>query len=472
MKRPDGAPRASAILVLAAIAGVLWLVGARLLVPPLVTAAYDGHGLPILTRLLASRAHPLDYYLTLWRTLSEATLIALGLHVAIVLTLDRVAAVASPIGRRTFAGFSLLFLTLTAWSRAQHDYHAHTLIWQVVRQGGDPWWVVDGFLLNSYGPLFNLLAYLVPINPLGPKLLYAAAYVGFVGWLAHVSTRPRAALGLPAVVLFGAMLNPLAWVEIAYFGHFDILAGVAGVAALHLQLRQRDIAAATWLGLGVLLKYMPILLLPFLAIRGRSLHVRVRLIVACTIAVGVGLTLSTLIWGPGTFRPLSSAVGRRAELLSIFAFLEGKWSPVASVLSPSTIDRLTTPTLIVAGLAVFTWCWRQAIEPRAAAVAAMLVTLLFYKVGFVQYQLMLGPLVLYWLGTTEQNTRVIAAFAVYFGWLALFDLFYAAIGGYLTPDSRWLWIGPVVGLPTFLLGAWALIALLRSPRVRDGAAPA
>ena len=47
-----------------------------------------------------------------------------------------------------------------------------------------PWWSSDEWgVLNSYGPLFNLLAFLTPISVLAPKLLYAFAYVLFVTWI-------------------------------------------------------------------------------------------------------------------------------------------------------------------------------------------------------------------------------------------------------------------------------------------------
>ena len=270
--------------------------------------------------------------------------------------------------------------------------------------------------------------------------------------------------------LIGLLLNPLPLVEVAWFGHFDVIVGVACVAAVSACVHRRDTRSGIALGIGVLIKYVPIVLLPFLAIARPRL--RLSLVISALVTLVAGLTLSVLIWGPETFRPLLFAATRKSELLSIFRVLRGSWSPVHDLLSAAAFDRLAVVTLAVAGLSVFAWCWRHAVEPRAGIVLALWTTLLFYQVGLVQYQLVLMLPVVFWLATIDdphwfrQHVSLLVSLAVYFTWITAFDLLSAWIGGYLRPTGGWQWLDDVMGLPTFLLGCWSLVELLRATRSR------
>ena len=96
---------------------------------------------------------------------------------------------------------------------------------------------------------------------------------------------------------------------------------------------------------------------------------------------------------------------------------------------------------------------------------AVLTTLLFYRVGFPQYQIIPLLLTSYWLVAERRPGRgpVLAAMlGLYFGWLALFDLFYALVGGVLHPGDRFAWVEEIVGLPTVVLGSMLLIAIARA----------
>src|SRR6476469_7330685 len=52
----------------------------------------------------------------------------------------------------------------------QHDYGPYLAQWRLVLSGSDPW-STD----NAYGPLHNVLAYLLPAGDLAPKLAIAGA---------------------------------------------------------------------------------------------------------------------------------------------------------------------------------------------------------------------------------------------------------------------------------------------------------
>src|SRR5262249_43310557 len=64
--------------------------------------------------------------------------------------------------------FSAAFLALTVLSGSRGDYEGYLHEWMAVLGGYDPWEsdARVGTWVNAYGPLFNMLALLVWVNPL------------------------------------------------------------------------------------------------------------------------------------------------------------------------------------------------------------------------------------------------------------------------------------------------------------------
>jgi hypothetical protein len=189
------------------------------------------------------------------------------------------------------------------------------------------------------------------------------------------------------------------------------------------------------------------------------------LLAAAVLPMVLGYGVSFLAWGPAVFRPFRFGTQRGSTLMSVFRFLRGGASPLRRLLGEHGVDAWSLPCLVVAGLLVFLVCQRRRTDPATSALAAVLTTLLFYQVGFIQYQIVLFLLMAFWLGRYAPalaHDRVLAvAIAGYFGWLTLFDLFYAYAGGVIHPGDRWGWVDDWVGLPTFVLGSLLLVRLLR-----------
>ncbi len=442
------------------------------IVPPIIEAAYHGRSLGPLNRFFRGRQpRPLVHYFHLWDNFAAAVLIAGALHLAFVLLvrqLDREIRSNHEAVRasRLLVGFAAAFLAATVLAWTRHDYVADLEIWSVVLRGDDPWWIIPekGVPLHAYGPLFNALALPAAFNPLLPKLLFAFAYLATVAWLVKGVGPRRGLVGLPWAGRVAWLANPYVWVEIAYFGHWDILVAVACVAAVHERSHGRDVAAGNWLAAGILLKYLPIVIVPFLVVEGR--RVRWRLLITAILATAAGLALSWCVWGPSTFRAVTYGAGRPSTLLSVFRFLRGTYSPLSLVWDAPNVDALALPSLALAGLAVFAWCWTRRVGPAAGSLLAVLATLLFYRVGFPQYQVVPLMLASYWV-VAERPGRdpfLAVTLALYFGWLALFDVFYALVGGVLHPGDQFAWAEEVVGLPTFVLGGLLLAAVARRAR--------
>lgn len=418
--------------------------------------------------------HPDGSHLALWRESTGAFLIAWLLHLAIVLWLRhwdcRLAEGRSPadlardrLVSRMLIVISFVFLAVTVQAGAVHDYIFDLQIWAEIRKGHDPWFLVFGiygaYSLNAYGPLFNLLAGLAWVHPLAPKLLFAWAYCLTSCWLIG-ELRARRRLG--SVSTFGLMVwfwNPFPWVEVAIRGHFDILAGLACVAAVHARIRGRDTLSGIGLALGVLLKYIPIVLLPFLLL-DRDRH-RPRLLVSALATISLGMGASYLVWGPSMFRPLTLATTRFSTLLSVFRFIRGQYSPFRALIGYAPdIDRFAVLILFLGLLRAWSWSRLHRPDPATAATLSILTTLLLYQNGFPQYQMVLFVVASSWAVQTWDQLRRRKALAVamglYFGWLALFDVAYCAIDLDL---ATW---EDAVGLPTFILGFALLTCVVRS----------
>jgi len=460
----------------------LWTHFATSIAPALIASAHDANGSTVASRLVLKFGgeRPIDDLLKSWRVVTGAVVVAGVLHLALVLIVGAWSRRERPdqtTGRSRLArietglllALSLAFLLVTVLMGSIQDYHLYGQIWGEVLKGNDPWFLVIGggygpYPLNAYGPLYIVLAPLTLINPLTPKLVFAFAYWLFVAWLVK---RLGPSGGLPAwvgPVLLVWHANPFAWVEIAIFGHFDVLVGLLCLAAIEARRRSRNAESAVWLASGVLLKFLPGILAPFLALdKGR---VRLGYLAATAALVVVGMSAVCLVWGWSPLRPLAFAVGRESAYLSIFQFLRGPYSPFDRDTLFFSTDQWATPILLAALYKAWSWTREVHFETAAACVLAVAVTLALYKVGFPQYYMVLFLMGSYWLVADHERLSnrlpLIASFCAYFAWIAYFDtLIYM---GRIGPMSDW------VGAPTFLLATLLIVSILRSgPRLRvDG----
>jgi hypothetical protein len=463
------------------ILGIGWVALAWWIVPPWLRAEHPGPLFAIVKPLLhAPNVLFLEQDpLRRWREFSWVVLIAIVLHLTIVEILRRY-------DRRTHAGgpsresraasrsslalaiAAAAFLAVTIVAGVRQDYFFYLEIWFHVRRGDDPWFNVIGSNgiapLNAYGPLYNLLGFLAGLNPLAPKLLFAYAYILFAIVQIKGFAAGRSPSGLRAIGLSALFWNPFVWVELAFYGHFDILVGLASLGAVRAWERGRDIRSGMCLAAGVLLKYLPIVLLPFLAIdRGRP---RSRFLFVALATIALGLALSFQVWGLSTFSPIKLAATRRSTTLSIFAFLRGGYSPLLRLGLWPNVDYLEPWVQFLALLRI--WSWSRTRKPgiEASAAIAVATLVLLYRVGFPQYQMVPLVLVSAWiLGHWERlrgRIALVVAMTGYFGWLAGFDVYYMLFEAWNIGRDHWYTVKELAGLPTFLLGCAFLAAAVRA----------
>jgi Glycosyltransferase family 87 len=472
---PPLIPLLPLIAIYAAVC-LLWIGFANGIAPNIIAAAYNEQSLSVLNWFFQShRSLPREHYLDLWNVIAAAVLIATVLHLVIVLFIGsigrkhRLLLLDTPraCSRTNFVliAFSAAFLAVTALSWAHGDYRAYLEMWMIVLGGRDPWPAgTPRYPFNTYGPLFDALALLVRVNPLTNKLLFAFSYLVYVIWLIKdfAPRRGLAAFSWPWLGLW--LVNPFPWVEIAYFGYFDVLVGLACIAAVHSLVGKKAGVSGTSLALGILLKYMPIVILPFLVFSERRLSFR--LLTFCVGVVICGLVVSVLIWGTSTFWPLTFAATRPPHW-SIYDVLASTHSPLRLFWdppNPNSLDWLEKPFLVTAGLGMFAWCMFRRTGPALSATLAVLATLLFYRTGYINYQMVPFLLISYWMVSEWERLGEYSALAAllggYFGVLAILELVHWTLS---TEDILY---NDIV-IFKFLLGCALLIGLVQfsaSPR--------
>lgn len=457
--------------VFAVVFVISGLAAADFVVPGVIENAYGGKGPARLNDFFAARRdrHSLDHYLSLWKAFRNACLIASAAFLAVLAAIDSFVE-----NRRThwfLVPFAAVFLGMTVLWGPRQDYVAHLKIWEETNAGRDPWWIQpdSGIVLNAYGPLFEALAPLVQINPLAPKILFAflfLIYSVFMFRMAEVNAPQRSQRRW---LLAAWVTNPFFWLEIAFYGHFDVVAGLFVLGAIVALRRHAPILSGSLLGLGFLLKFVPVVLVPFMAFGNQGLKRSNGRFVGASIGMmAAGMAVSWRIWGDAVFRPLAFVSTRGSSLLSVWRYLKGPHSPMVwAGLPPQDFDGFATPVLMLALAVVWAILIPRRTEYAHASFCALLTTVLFYRVGFVQYQMFPFLILPYWYAihreTVDASRGVRISLILYLGWVVCFDLFDNAVGGIVGQDRPWAWLEDWSGLPNFVLGIVLLMNLLRMP---------
>ena len=264
---------------------------------------------------------------------------------------------------------ALAFLAVTVLTGPRHDYYLFLQIWAEVRLGHDPWFMSFGMNgmapLNAYGPLFNLFAPGVgrPAGTQAPVRIRIRPVRDVADPEVHgepSGRRPHVdrpdGLVLESVPLgrdrrSGPLRHP---------GRAVMPGGGPGVGA------GAGHPAGIWLAAGVLLKYLPVVLVPFLALdRGR---LRTRFLATALASIAMGMLLSCHVWGLSTLSPLTLAATRSSAALSIFRYIRSGYSPVAWA-GIANYDFLSPILTVLALLRAWWWSWSR--HPDIEAVAAV-----------------------------------------------------------------------------------------------------
>jgi hypothetical protein len=330
--------------------------------------------------------------------------------------------------------------------------------WELTMLGQNPWAYPDGGLTpNSYGPLFNILAPLWKLHFLLPKLLFCACWFSLSYWFFGLCRGKKSGYFL-GWILF---LSPFFWIEIPLYGHFDILVAAAVVLSVHCLRQGKEIKSGALLGLGVLIKFIPIVILPFLAFeKGVFKH---RFFFSCMAAILIGFLISFAVWGSSTFAPITFSIERESKLTSIFMFLSGRYSPLRLFYEKPNLDFLSVPAVAIFLLTSFIFHIRNHWDALASSLFALLGVLLLYKVGHPQFQTIAFILLAYYFVENFQNfvnsQSLRLSSIAYFIWYNIYQISYYLSDGLNREPG--LGLRHFGGLLTFVLGLWFLWSLCK-----------
>lgn len=345
-------------------------------------------------------------------------------------------------------------LGLTVIGGVRHDYIYYLEQWQLVLGGQDPW-----STNNAYGPLHNAFALLIPIHPLAPKIVTAAALLLASGLLVLTLERDRAIPEWRTVYLLAFGLNALPIISVYWFGNND---GFVAALVIGAVLARRDgylVLAGVLLGLATLDKYYPALLIPFFAFDDRKIDTRVIISALATIIVGMGIGI--MLWGRAFIEAIAFGVSRDATILSIFRPISvvgrnlgvGDWTDL--------LVRANGPLVLLVWIAAIAFAWRRRDSWFVASCWGFFAVLLTYKVGHQQFWVTWLALVACLpLANRPDADRLARLSLPYATFLSLFQLGFVLIQPeYFRGPNEW--VKDYVGIPSVLLGAALLLSFLR-----------
>jgi alpha-1,6-mannosyltransferase len=261
---------------------------------------------------------------------------------------------------------------------------------------------------SAYGPLWEMLAgglarlagNGIIANVLVFKLVGVLFLFAAMGLVAVILRRQAPQRVLAGVVLLA--WNPLVLYETAGNGHNDIVMAVWLLAAVWAVLKGRYTLAILALLVGALIKYMPLLLLPVVAVMAwRSLaeaRARLHFMVMTTLA---SLSLMVLAYAPFWYGPEMLTITRRANLYTA-SLPAVAYSYLQQLLGQAEAGQVVSLTALALTLAFVAWQTRQAWRdtswlsfPRAAFNILMfylLLTCLWFQQWYVIWPLTLAAL--------------------------------------------------------------------------------
>jgi hypothetical protein len=260
-----------------------------------------------------------------------------------------------------------------------HDYQAYLGQWQLVLDGENPW-STD----NRYGPLHNALAFLLPLGSLAPKFFMVGALLIANAALILSLIRERGLAGIQLVYFLAIPTNLLVIAVGGWRGLNDSVVAALLVFAVLCRHRRHFLGAGALVGLAALLKYYPILLLPFFALNGKERTLHWSILASGASSFFLGLGLSVVIWGQAPLVAIWEGSDRPPKILSILATLGEVYGRYGRGIVPWLIDN-NTYFVLGGAAAAFLFAWKASLSWLEGVVLGFLVILLLYKVGHEQF---------------------------------------------------------------------------------------
>lgn len=361
------------------------------------------------------------------------------------------------------AAWSFVMVMWSARTGIWHDYGWYLEQWELVLTGDNPWSGIEDNG-NAYGPVHNLLAFLVPLHPLAPKIFMSLCFVSVFlllvrRTLSHFPTPNATMYGL---LLLLVPLNALILVSVFKWGDNDALVAALVGSAILARFRQQLFLAGIFLGIAVLLKYYPAILVPFFCLDRRKISWSP--VVGALSAVAIGGIATLFWWGSGFLQALYFGSSRRPSLLSPLVYVE------AQLIDTPFVLLLRYNTLIIAALIVLLLliAWTLKLSWIESATIGLFVSLVIYRVGHQQFYVTLCVLLVGLLAANSARShRIIFACLPFVVFLSVYQSVFSQYweSGRLFADGLFLFAAS--WQPLLLFALMTVVGLAWAVRPRD-----
>jgi len=319
-----------------------------------------------------------------------------------------------------------LVMAFSYLTGSRHDYVAYIQQWEVILRGADPWLGTD----NAYGPIHNLLAWIYMVNRLLPKLFGSLLLVatGAISAFCQLGIEDKSNSSQRLSLFASFVLSPFALITVSLYANNDIFPAAAMVLSIvgivSFKSIPSRIISGGLLAIGTMIKFYPLIIIPSLSVRHRSID-------WAFISGFVG-TLITIVmlaydrWGKSVLIPLTFAGSRGSKHLSMFNF--------TSNVMGLNLDRFSIPLMLVVFATTTYFLFKLNVGPLLTSILTFAAVLSFYKVGHQQFFLfffLVGPFAIrYFLSCSNILTsKVSALFFLWIGFLNWYQLEYSLTCG-------------------------------------------
>jgi len=213
-----------------------------------------------------------------------------------------------------------IFMLLTCYVfGARHDYLAYLNHWNLLLEGKNSWATNETNVgHNAYGPFHSFSAYLLIFGTLGPKFFQAILFLiaNYVLLKELIKNNFFLEKNNLAFYLLAIPGNFLIIVFSFILGVNDTLVASIILFAVLLRLDEKNYFAGFLIGFAALLKYFPLFLLPFFALK-KEKKLEWKVVISGLITIIVGLLFSLYMWGDGFVNSIIYGSARDPKTLSI-----------------------------------------------------------------------------------------------------------------------------------------------------------
>lgn len=351
--------------------------------------------------------------------------------------------------------FLIIFFALSGayLTPPTHDYALYLDNWQAIVQGRNPW----AMKTNAYGPVHSALAVLYSWHINLPRLLFVLLWlISSFGIATLINKNEHLPKEHKYFLYFTLFLSPLFWVFVVRYGTNDILMAFFVLAAIALFQEKKDIVSGFFMAVAIAVKFIPIMMVPFLVLTKKRIRWRFAFSLAITTVVIFGV--SYLLWGNNIFYPFQMAGERPSKILSIFRFLRGELSPLRVVVDHPDLDWMSVYFSILSVLIFFFAHIKYGLKRVLSSIIALGFLLMFYKVGHHQFYITLIMLIVLWISSDYKQivdaSVDLTAVYIFIIWIAFVSFLYVLTEGYAGTNWR-----EIFGLPTFIITGWMLFSL-------------